>query len=74
MNPYDTPAGQLLSDLNDFLAGLETVLRAASIDQRIAIDDAAKVVYNERNEPDPYNRIITDIARLRGRVYDHLEN
>lgn len=43
MNPYDTPAGQLLSDLNDFLAGLETVLRAASIDQRIAIDDAANV-------------------------------
>lgn len=74
MNPYDTPAGELLSDLGDFLTGVETVLHTASIDERIAIGNAAAVVYNDPIKEDPYTQIITDVARLRERIYDYLEN
>ena len=74
MNPYNTAEGQLLSDLNDFLTGLETVLQTASIDERVAIENAAAVVYNERGEEDIYQAITATVAELRDRIYDYLEN
>lgn len=74
MTGYDTPAGELLSDLGDFLTGVETVLHTASIDERIAIGNAAAVVYTDPTGEDPYTQIIIDVARLRERIYDYLEN
>ena len=74
MNPYATVAGQLLADLNNFLAGLETTLHTASVEERIAIENAAAVVYNERGEEEIYQAITDTVAVLRDRIYDYLEN
>lgn len=73
MNAYDTTAGRLLSDVNDFLTSLETVLHTASVDERVAIEDACEVVY-PGVEGGCYPEIVNMVAELRDRMYQHLES
>lgn len=73
MNAHDTQAGQLLSDLNDFLTGLETVLHTASIDKRIATENAAGIVYGVM-EGGCHTTITNTVAEPRDHIYNHLEN
>ena len=69
----NTTLDQLLSDVNDVLGQLQTMLACASIDERIAINNAARLIY-PNPATDPYQTLTTTIYQLRDRVYTQLDN
>ena len=59
----NTTLDQLLSDVNDVLGQLQTMLACASIDERIAINNAARLIY-PNPATDPYQTLTTTINQL----------
>ena len=70
MTGHDT---ELLTELNDLLGNLETMLHTASIGQQVAIESAAESVYGP-NEGNHFTTLTQTITDLRERLYDHLEH